>query len=77
MAARHWSKCRHEQGIFAEMLIGLAADHGEEKRVMIDATYLKGSSHGVQLCGEKGGRGRLIGRTKGGMNTKGLVAQIG
>ncbi len=27
-------------------------------------------SHGLQPAGEKGGRGRLIGRTKGGMNTK-------
>ncbi len=38
---RHWFECRHEQGIFAEMLIGLAANHGEEKTVMIVATYLK------------------------------------
>lgn len=29
------------KGIFAEMLIGLAADHGEEKTVMTDVTYLK------------------------------------
>ena len=31
---------------------------------------LKGTSHGFQPEGKKGGRGRLIGRTKGGMNTK-------
>jgi transposase len=30
----------------------------------------KGPSHGVQLGRQKGGRCRLIGRTKGGMNTK-------
>ena len=54
MAARHWSKCRHEQGIFAEMLIGLAADHGEEKRVMIDATYLKAHRTASSLAVKKG-----------------------
>jgi hypothetical protein len=34
----------------------------------------EGASHGVEPAGEKGGaddpRGRLIGRTKGGLNTK-------
>ena len=30
----------------------------------------EGSPHGVQSGRQKGGRGRLIGRTKGGMNTK-------
>jgi hypothetical protein len=44
----------------------LAANHGEEKTVYIPQS----PSHSVQSCGEKGGRGRLIGRTKGGMNTK-------
>lgn len=34
---KRWS----DKGIFTEMLIGLASDHGEEKTVMIDATYLK------------------------------------
>lgn len=28
------------------------------------------TSHSIQLVGQKGRRGRLIGRTKGGMNTK-------
>ena len=37
---------------------------------MIDATYLRNPPHGDQPAGENGGRGRLIGRTKGGMNTK-------
>jgi hypothetical protein len=32
---RHWFECRHEQGIFAQMLMGLAAQHGEETTVMI------------------------------------------
>jgi len=52
------------------MVIGLAADHGEEKTAMIDATYLKAhrnvSSSGVK----KGGCGRLSRCFKGGMNTK-------
>ena len=34
---KRWS----EKGIFAQMMVGLAAEHGEEKTVMIDATYLK------------------------------------
>jgi hypothetical protein len=38
VAERHWSKRGQEQGIFAEMMMGLAADHGETKTVMIDAT---------------------------------------
>jgi len=34
---KHWS----EKGIFARIMAGLAAEHGEEKTVMIAATYLK------------------------------------
>lgn len=30
----------------------------------------QGTPHGIKPWGEKGGRGRQIGRTKGGMNTK-------
>ncbi|EAR52144.1 ISSpo7, transposase [Oceanicola granulosus HTCC2516] len=37
---------------------------------MIDATYLKAHRTASSLGVKKGGRGRLIGRTKGGMNTK-------
>ncbi len=62
---KRWS----EKGIFARMMVGLAAEHGEEKTVMIDATYLKAHRTATSLA-EKRGRGRLIGRTKGGMNTK-------
>ena len=51
-------------------MAGLAAEHGEEKTVMIDATYLKAHRTATSLGAKKGGRGRLIGRTKGGMNTK-------
>lgn len=34
---KRWSN----KSIFAQMMVGLAANHGEEKTVMIDATYLK------------------------------------
>ena len=33
---RHWSERSHEQGVFAGMMAGLAAGHGEKKTVMID-----------------------------------------
>ena len=62
---RRWS----DKGIFVQMMVGLAADHGEEETVMIDATYLKAHRTASSLGIKKGG-GRLIGRTKGGMNTK-------
>ena len=52
----------------------LASEGGEEKVVMIDATYLKAHRTASSLRAKKGGgddqRGRLIGRTKGGLNTK-------
>ncbi|EEX09664.1 conserved hypothetical protein [Ruegeria lacuscaerulensis ITI-1157] len=63
---KRWS----EKRIFAQMLVGLAAEHGEEKTVMIDATYLKAHRTATSMAAKKGGRGRLIGRIKGGMNTK-------
>ena len=52
------------------MIVGLAAEHREQKTVMIDATYLKAHRKATSMTVKKGGRGRLIGRTKGGMNTK-------
>ena len=55
MAGRHWFERGHEQGIFAQMMIGLAADHGEEKTVMIDATYLKAHRTASSLGVKKGG----------------------
>ena len=63
---KRWS----EKGIFARMLLELAAQHGEQKTVMIDATHLKTHRTASSLAAEKGGRGRLIGRTKGGMNSQ-------
>ena len=47
------------------MMAGLAADHGEEKTVIIDATYLKAHRTATSLGVKKGGRGPLIGGTKG------------
>ena len=48
---KRWS----ERGIFAKMMVGLAAEHGEKRTVMIDATYLKAhrtaSSLGVKKRG--------------------------
>ena len=48
---KRWS----EKGIFVRMMAGLAAEYGEKKTVMIDATYLKAhrtaSSLGVKKRG--------------------------
>lgn len=41
MAERHWSEYSHERGVFARIMAGLAAEHGEETTVMIDVTHLK------------------------------------
>ena len=37
-----------DKGIFAQMMVDLAADHGGTKRVMIDTTYLK--THRTATC---------------------------
>ncbi|MDB9966021.1 IS5 family transposase [Planktomarina temperata] len=63
---KRWS----DRGVFARIMTGLAAEHDEKKTVMIDATYLKAHRTATSMGVKKGGRGRLIGRTKGGMNTK-------
>jgi transposase len=56
------------------MIEGLASKAAVPKTVMIDATYLKAHRTATCLRSKKGGagdqRGRLIGRTKGGMNTR-------
>ncbi|MFT9026599.1 IS5 family transposase [Acetobacter indonesiensis] len=57
-------------GIFIRMMDGLAAGKAEPQTIMIDATYLKAHRTASSLRFKKGARGRLIGRTKGGMNTK-------
>lgn len=58
-----------DEGIFAQMMTGLAAEHGEEKTVMINATYLEACLTATSLRVKKGGLGRLIGQTNGGINT--------
>ena len=47
---KRWS----DKGIFAQMMMGLAADHGETKTVMIDATYLKAHRTASSLGVKKG-----------------------
>ena len=54
-----WNRWSNE-GVFAQMMAGLAAKHGEDTTVMIDATHLKAHRTASSL-GIKGGRGRLIG----------------
>ncbi|WP_446740826.1 IS5 family transposase [Sphingomonas sp. CFBP 13728] len=59
-----------ERGVFLRIMEGLAAASATPKTIMIDATYLKAHRTASSPAGKKGGLGRLIGRTKGGMNTK-------
>jgi hypothetical protein len=37
------------------MMAGLAAEHGEQKTVMIDATYLKAHRTATSMAAKKGG----------------------
>jgi transposase len=48
---KRWS----EKGVFARMMAGLAAGHGEKKTVMIDATYLKAHGTATSMAAKKGG----------------------
>ncbi len=57
-------------GVFVRMMEGLSAQRAELQTVMIDATYLKAHRTASSLGGKQGDIGRLIGRTKDGMNTK-------
>ena len=56
---KRWS----DTGVFARMMAGRAAEHGEEKTVMIDATYLKAhrtaTSMGVKRMARPGCKRRL------------------
>uniref|UniRef100_UPI003CF4BF2A IS5 family transposase n=1 Tax=Brevundimonas sp. TWP2-3-4b1 TaxID=2804580 RepID=UPI003CF4BF2A len=63
---KRWS----ETGVFIRMMQRLSGAQSERRTVMIDATYLKAHRTVSSLGVKKGGLGRLIGRTKGGMNTK-------
>lgn len=49
--SKRWS----EKGIFARMMVGLAAEHGEKTTVMIDATYLKAHRTATSMAAKKGG----------------------
>jgi len=48
-----WKRCS-DKGIFARMMTGLAAGHGERKTVMIDATYLKAHRTATSMGVKKG-----------------------
>ena len=48
---KRWS----DKGIFARMMVGLAAEHGEEQTVMIDATYLKAHRTATSMAAKKAG----------------------
>ncbi len=61
-----WSDMR----VFARIMTGLAAEAPDNRTISIDATYLKAHRTASSLRLKKGGCERLIGRTKGGMNTK-------
>ena len=50
--------------------MGLAAQEPDNSTISIDATYLNAHRTASSLWVKKVGRGRLIGRTKRGMNTK-------
>jgi transposase len=56
--------------VFARIMTGLAAEAPDNKTISIDATYLKAHRTASSLWLKKGRAGRLIGQTKGGMNTK-------
>ncbi len=50
---KRWS----DKGVFARMMAGLAAEHGEETTMMIDARYLKAHRTASSLGVKKGGVG--------------------
>lgn len=49
---KRWS----DNGVFARIMVGLAAESAEHKTIMIDATYLKAHRTASSLCVKKGGR---------------------
>lgn len=48
---KRWS----DNGVFARIMVGLAAQSAEHKTIMIDATYLKAHRTASSLCVKKGG----------------------
>ena len=49
--SKRWS----DNGVFARIMVGLAAESAEHKTIMIDATYLKAHRTASSLCVKKGG----------------------
>ena len=50
----HWKRWS-DKGIFARIMVGMAAEHGEKKTAMIDTTYLKAPRTATSLAAKKGG----------------------
>ncbi|MEO0762869.1 MAG: IS5 family transposase [Pseudomonadota bacterium] len=63
---KRWSRL----GVFARIMTELSGEARDLEGVMIDATHLKAHRTASSMGRSKGGRGRLIGRTKGGLNSK-------
>ena len=47
---KRWS----DKGVFACIVVGMAAEHGEKKTAMIDATYLEAHRTATSLAAKKG-----------------------
>lgn len=58
---KRWS----DNGVFARIMVGLAAESAEHKTIMIDATYLKAHRTASSLRVKKGGAGVRSGEPKG------------
>ena len=52
---RRVDRVRRAVAVPLEARVGLAAKHGEEKTVMIDATYLKAHRTATSMAAKKGG----------------------
>ena len=63
-----WKRCS-DMGVFGRIMMGLAEQAPDVTTISIDATYLK-AHRTTSSLGLKKAPARLIGRTKGGMNTK-------
>ena len=57
---KRWS----ENGVFARIMMGLAAESAEHKTIMIDATYLKAHRTASRLGVKQGGAGARSGERK-------------
>ena len=57
---KRWS----ENGVFARIMMGLAAESAEHKSIIIDATYLKAHRTASSLRVKKGGAGVRSGERK-------------